>query len=408
MLRSIKTVKKKITAILSLALVLSLLLGMNAFALNDQTPAYKAQLAFGDDGKFTILQLADIQDIFLMFPIVKDFVKDIVPATNPDLIVLTGDNFSGGSCNTGIHAVDTLLVKSAIDQYMSVLEGYGIPVAVVFGNHDAETTVNKEEQMAIYSTYDCCIGFDEGSGIDGCGNYNVPIYSANDPGKLAYNLWMMDSNMYDDVNGGYDYVHQNQIDWYTGTSGELKAQNGGVPVPSMMFQHIIVPEIYDALLPVDAGTPGAIEHGGLYYVLNPANTKSGVMHECPCPSNTNGGQFNAVVSQGDVVAMVFGHDHVNTFDVAYRGVDLINTPGVNFASYGDENRGARVITLDENDTSTYETHLVTYKELYKDDAAAALRFTLYGSEFSVMDRLLAGMQYLLIKVTGVLDVFRAL
>jgi len=389
--------KKKITAILSLFLALSLMLSINSFAINEQTPAYQAHLSFGADGKFKILQLADIQDTFLMFPIVKDFLKDIVPATKPDLIVLTGDNFAGGSCDTGIHAVDILLVKRAIDQYMSVFQGYGIPVAVVFGNHDAETTVNKEEQMAIYRTYSCCIGFDEGSGVYGCGNYNVPIYSSKDSSKLVYNLWMIDSNMYDTVNGGYDYVHQDQIDWYVNTANELKAQNGGVSVPSMMFQHIVVPDIYDALLQVDAGTAGAVEHNGKYYVLNPANTKSGVLHESPCPSNTNSGQFAAVVKQGDVKAMFFGHDHVNSFQVTYKGVDLVNTPGVNFASYGDEGRGARVITLDKNDTSAYETHVVTYKELYKDDKAFPYRFIMYGSEFSVGDRILAAMEYVLWK-----------
>ncbi len=386
--------KKKWTAVLSLILALSMLLGMNAFSLNDQTPAYQAHLSFNADGKFTILQLADLQDTFVMFPIVKDFVRDIVPATDPDLIVLTGDNISGGSCNTGIHAVDTMLVKLAISQYMSILEGYGIPVAVVFGNHDAETTVTKEEQMAIYSTYDCYIGFDEGSGIYGCGNYNVPIYSSTDSGKIAYNLWMIDSNMYDEVNGGYDYVHQDQIDWYVNTANELQAQNGGVPVPAMMFQHIIVPEIYEALMQVDAGTPGAIERGGKYYALDPANTRAGVLHERPCPSNTNSGQYDAVVAQGDVKAMFFGHDHVNSFEISYKGVDIVNTPGVNFASYGDEGRGARVITLDESDTSTYETHVVTYDELYNGDETAALRFVMYGRENGFGNQLWAGLRYI--------------
>ncbi|MEI6578496.1 MAG: hypothetical protein WCN92_03415 [Eubacteriales bacterium] len=233
----------------------------------------------------------------------------------------------------------------------------------------------------------------------------MPIYSSKVAGKLAYNLWMMDSNMYD-INGGYDYVHQNQIDWYTSTANELKALNGNAAVPSMMFQHIIVPDIYDALLPVVAGTAGAIEHNGKYFVLNPANTKSGVMHETPCPSNTNGGQFDAVVRQGDVVAMVFGHDHVNTFDVAYKGVDLINTPGTNFASYGDDNRGARVITLDENNPSAYETHLVTYKSLYQNYKSFQYRFTLYGSEFSINDRILAAMEYMLWKtIPSIMNLF---
>lgn len=403
-----KNTKKKVTAVFAIFMVLSLVFSASAFAINDQTPAYKAHLSFGTNDQFTILQLADIQDTFAMFPIVKDFIRDIVPATNPDLIVLTGDNFSGGSCHTGIHMIDKVLVKVAISQYMSVLDSYGIPIAIVFGNHDAETTVSKEEQMEIYNTYTNSISYNEGSSTYGCGNYNVPIYASQDSEELLYNLWMVDSGMYDDINGGYDYVHQDQIDWYVNTSNELKAHNNNVPVPSLMFQHIIVPDIYDALLPVEAGTQGAIGHDGNYYLLNPANTKGGVMHESPCPSNTNSGQFEAVVNQGDVVAMVFGHDHVNSFIVEHRDVDLITTPGVNFASYGDEGRGARVFTLDKADLSTYEEHIVTYDELYNGDKTAALRFTMYGRENNVGNQILAGLQYLLLKsVFVILDVIKA-
>ncbi len=290
-----------------------------------------------------------------------------------------------------------------------MFEEYGIPVAVVFGNHDAETTVTKEEQMAIYSTYDCCIGFDEGDGIYGCGNYNVPIYSSANNSKLAYNLWMIDSNMYDyDENGeskGYDYVHQDQIDWYVNTANELKAQNNGVSVPSLMFQHIIVPEIFDALLEVEAGTEGAIKKGDKYYILNPENTvPGGVLHENPCPSNTNGGQFAAVKNQGDVVAMIFGHDHVNSFVVNHQGVDLIATPGASFSSYGDEGRGARVIDLDERDLSTYSTDVVTYNELYDGNEAQTLRMKMYGSENSFFERVAAFFKYIFTIAVGKLTI----
>ncbi|NLX93934.1 MAG: hypothetical protein GXZ02_08770 [Clostridiales bacterium] len=399
-----KSMKKKITAVFSLFMALSLVFSVNAFAINTQTPAYKAHLSFGEDGKFKLLQFCDIQDGLVMLPIVKDFIRDILPATKPDLVVLTGDNFSGGSCRTGVHAIDKLLVKNAISQYMAVFESYGIPVAMVFGNHDAETTVNKEEQMTIYDSYACSISHDEGSDIYGCGNYNVPIYASENSDELLYNLWMIDSGMYDDVEGGlggYDYVHQSQIDWYIRTSNELKAQNNGLPVASLMFQHIIVPDIFDALLPVEAGTPGAVGHGGNHYVLNPANTKGGVMHETPCPPITNSGQFDAVVNQGDVVAMVFGHDHTNSFIVEHRGVDLIATPGITFASYGDAGRGVRLFTLDKADLSTYEEHIVTYDELYDGDETAALRFTMYGRENSTGDQILAGVRYLFKKSLSV-------
>lgn len=364
------------------------------------------KLQFNADGNFRIMQIADIQDGPLLLEIVRDFFKHVIPAEKPDLIVLTGDNISAGASTVGIKATDLLLVETAIDRFMSIFEENDVPVAVVFGNHDAEQLITKEEQMAIYQKYDNCIAIDEGDAIYGCGTYNVPIYSSNDASKIAYNLWMFDSNMYDEENGGYDYVHQNQIDWYVNKSNELKAQNGGEVVPSMMFQHIIVNEIYDALLEVPAGTEGAIERNGKYYTFNPENTKSGIaLNEAPCPSTVNGGQFDAVVNQGDVVAMCFGHDHVNSFVVEHKGVDLINTPGAGFSSYGDKNRGVRIIDIKEG-TTDYETKVVTYKGFYEGNAAADARFVLYGSEHDVANRIGAFFEYVLLCISEILGLVK--
>lgn len=390
------TMKKAISIMLALVLAFAMLLPAGA------EKADAGKLQFNEDGSFRIMQVADIQDGPLLLDITRDYLDAIVPYADPDLIVLSGDNISAGASTVGIKAIDLVLVETAIDRYMSIFEEYGVPVAVVFGNHDAEKLVTKEEQMAMYQKYDNCVAIDEGEAIYGCGTYNLPIYSSTDSNKIAYNLWMIDSNMYDDVNGGYDYVHQDQIDWYVSKSNELKAQNGGVAVPSMMFQHIVINEIYDALLEVPAGTEGAVERDGKYYTLNPENTRAGVLHEAPCPGTLDSNQFEAVVAQGDVVAMYFGHDHVNSFEVEYKGVDLVNTPGVGFNSYGDEGRGVRVIDIKEG-TTDYETDVITYKEYYGDDAAADARFTLYGSEFEVIDRIAAFFKYIIYSVANILS-----
>lgn len=389
--------KKLISVMLVFVMAFAMLLPADASAQSTDS-----KLQFNADGDFRIMQIADIQDGPFLFEIVRDFFKHVIPAEKPDLIVLTGDNISAGASSVGVHAADLLLVEAAIDRFMSIFEENNVPVAVVFGNHDAEDLVTKEEQVAIYQKYDNCLIVDEGADVYGCGTYNLPIYSSKDADKIAYNLWMFDSNMYDEENGGYDFVHQNQIDWYVSKSNELKAQNGGKAVPSMMFQHIIVNEIYDALLEVPAGTNGAVERNGKYYVFNPENTKSGIaLNESPCPSTVNGGQFDAVKKQGDVVAMFFGHDHVNNFVVEYEGIDLVNTPGVGFNSYGDEGRGVRIIDIKEG-TTDYETKVVTYKEFYGDDAAADARFVLYGSEFETLDRIAAFFEYILLCISKVL------
>lgn len=393
---------KRIVSIL-LAVVLAFGMLMPAYAATAELPGNK-KLQFNDDGEFRIMQIADIQDGPFLLDITRDFLDDVIPAADPDLIVLSGDNISAGAATVGIHAIDLILVEIAIGRFMSIFEKHNVPVAVVFGNHDAEKLVTKEEQMEMYKKYDNCIAVDEGEALYGCGTYNVPIYASNDTGKIAYNLWMIDSNMYDEVNDGYDYVHEDQIKWYVETSNALKEQNGGVAVPSMMFQHIIVKEIYDVIVEVPAAEKDNyeyVEDDGKFYAINPENLKTGVINEMPCPATVNGGQFEAVKNQGDVVAMFFGHDHKNSFEVEYQGVDLVNTPGAGFNSYGDIGRGVRVIDIKE-DTTKYETDVIEYMELYKEDKAALERFVFYGSEHEFMDQVASFFKYVFLKIADIL------
>ncbi len=375
---------KKILSIL-LAVILAFGIFMPAFAESNASE----KLQFDKDGNFRIMQIADIQDGTVLTPATKTFLREVVIDAQPDLIVLTGDNISAGSASIGIKAIDLQLVKRGIDNYMSVFEEIGIPVAVVFGNHDAEEIVTKEEQMEFYTAYDCCIAVDEGEALYGCGTYNVPVYSSADASKVAYNLWMIDSNMYDE--DGYDHVHKDQIDWYIRTSNELKAQNGGKAVPSMMFQHIVVKEIYDIISEIPATEKDkleCVEDNGKYYAFNSENYVTGELNEMPCPPSKNGGQFEAVRNQGDVVAMFFGHDHKNSYVVNYQGVDLVNTPGAGFGSYGDHGRGVRIIDINEN-TTDYKTSVITYLDFYADSNYMLAQFELFGNEFNAGEKIVA-------------------
>lgn len=377
--------KKAVSLFLAVILAFSMLLSAGAADTNSTD-----KLQFNADGNFRIMQIADIQDGTILTPATKQFIKEVVIAAEPDLIVLSGDNISAGSASLGMAAIDKYLVKAAIDCYMSVLEEIGIPVAVVFGNHDAEEYITKEEQMEIYNTYDCCVAIDEGDAVYGCGTYNLPIYSSKDASKIAYNIWMVDSNMYDDVNGGYDYVHKDQLDWYVKTSNELKAQNGGMPVPSMMFQHIIVKEIYDVIVEVPESEKDNYEYVAVenddgtvtYNAIKPEVLRTGEINEMPCPATINGGQFDTILAQGDVVAMFFGHDHKNSFEVEYKGVDLINTPTAGFGSYGDLGRGVRIIDINEN-TTDYETEIIKYVDFYADNDSMLAQYDLYANESGV-------------------------
>lgn len=374
--------KKLLSALLALTIALS------TFALSASAAETKdVQLKFNSDGSFKIIQVTDLQDNTNPVKKTAEYLREVTADEKPDLFILTGDNISDSVARGYTKANSVKRVRKAIDGFMSVFEEIGVPVAVVFGNHDAEGLVSKEEQMAIYNEYDCCIAIDEGESLYGCGTYNLPVYSS-DGKKIAYNLWLFDSNMYDEENDGYDHVHEDQIEWYVNTSNELKKQNGGKPVPSLAFQHIIVNEIFDALQEVEKQKGAVKDDNNRYFVL-PEGAK-GTLRETPCPGVIDSLQFEKMVEQGDVKAMFFGHDHENDFEVSYNGIDIVNTPTSGFGAYGADNRGVRVITLDEKDTSTYETELITYLNNYCTEPWEIFLYHVQGVKY-IWDMFLMGL-----------------
>lgn len=344
-----------------IALVLAMILAVGGFSMSAFAVEEETALQFGEDGKFTVLHLTDIQDTYMFKEKTRKYINNILSMTNPDLIVLGGDNIAGFGAGFKCGA------SSAIDNFMSIFEERGIKVAAVFGNHDDEGQATKQDMMAMYEKYDCfvgCTGFTDGERV---GNYNLPIRSS-DGSHDAFNIWLVDSGTYRNLNDdeGYAAVNKATLDWYTETSIALEEANGG-KVPSLMFQHIVVPEIYDALVEVDENTEGAISYQPTedaekkYYVL-PEGAK-GQLLECPCPPLYNEGQFDTVKERGDVLGIVTGHDHTNTFDVEHEGIRLINSPCVGYASYhNEENIGARVFVLDENDPENFETYLINTED----------------------------------------------
>jgi len=353
--------KRKISLMISLALTLALL-----FALASPSFAALSQdgkLQFNEDGKFTILQVADTQDIFIANAATISALNKALDAVKPDLVVFTGDNISGSGC------FGTLLTEMAIDAIAAPVEARGIPFTLVFGNHDDEGSVSKDEQLKMYQKYENCVAFDAVPEMYGSGTHNLPILSS-DGAKDVYNLWLIDSGSYnvDPGASGYDYVHDDQVQWYVETSNALKAANGGTPLPSLAFQHIAVPEIF---MIYNETTPGAKDSRNYFgrdlaLELNPAMA-SGHLGEWSCPPNVASSEFAAMAVQGDVKGIVTGHDHVNDFIGTYQGIDFIQSPGIGYFSYGDAAvRGVRVIELDENDTSSYKTHTITNTELFGD------------------------------------------
>ena len=365
--------KKKILKVASIILViiivgvLSLSIrpeysGVNYNSANSQNEIDKI-IKFNSQGKLKILHITDthLKSNHNFDPTIW-LVEKACDIEKPDIVMLTGDIVL--NCD---NAEDT---KKMINALMNIFDSRSIPVAITFGNHDSEQgAMSREDLMAYYNTFSCSVSFDDGDSLSGCGTYNIPVLSS-DGEKVKFNLWVFDSGDYDD-NGRYSCVKTDQIEWYKKTSDKLKSENNGEAVNSLVFQHIIVGEIYDVLKKTDSWKPFAYKHlynEDEYYMFDPDRTNYGTIREYPCPGYNNYGQFDAMVEQGDVLAMFTGHDHTNAFAVEHKGIDIVNSLSTRYIGlFHSTQCGYRVIEIDENDTSTYETRVTRMYDIFNFD-----------------------------------------
>ncbi len=313
-------------------------------------------LKFDDQGKFKLIQFTDIQDDQDVDSRVLSLINNAMAIYQPDLVVMTGDNVTTNRNQSNF--------KSAVDSFLAPIISRNIPYAITFGNHDSEGLLawGRDNQYDYYVSHSSLgVDYDIDS-LSGSGSGYIPIYS-NDGAAVKFCLWLMDSGDYDGDN--YSYVKDDQITKYNEVSNTLKAGNGGVAVPTMVFQHIPVPQIYDLLQVATASTAGAVKGQCLnwsndYWILDPTNsTITGKIAEGPCPcTNDHRNQYNSWVAQGGMVGAFFGHDHKNTF-VGTTGdnITMGYAKAATLNSYNDGDPGFRYYELSAD--GTYTTKSVT-------------------------------------------------
>lgn len=360
--------KSTIKRLISLLMAVIMLAGISITSSAAEYDGTAKALQFNEDGKFRIMHITDTH---LDEDNIEDSVWLIAQACDrekPDLVVVTGDNVTNND--------DAAITKKHIDMLMNVFQSRDIPTAITFGNHDSETgAMSREELMAYYNTYPCSVSLDDGEALSGCGTYNIPVMSS-DGSKVKFNVWVFDSNDYDG-NGHYGNVKADQVEWYKQKSDELKAANGGEVVYSIAFQHIIVPEVYDALKKVNGKRLFAYEHiinKGEYYMFDPDRVNHGTLTETPCSGGENDGQFDALAEKGDVLGIFTGHDHSNAFGVEYKGIEIGNTVSSRYnRDTFSSQYGYRIFDIDENDTSKYETRCEHWYDMFSVKDINALR-----------------------------------
>jgi hypothetical protein len=277
------------------------------------TVAPEKQLKFHENGTFKIAQFADMHwhtgenDVRI-----EETLRYVIQTEKPDLAVFTGDNITDGE------------TQAAWLKFISILDDEKMPFAVVFGNHDAEYSLTREEIFDLLEASPYFVGEKGPADLYGVGTYALPVQASTSNATAAV-LYCMDSNDYtaNTNHGYYDWFHYDQIEWYRAQSKAFTAKNGNQPLPALAFFHIPLLE-YDNVL------------------ARKAITTVGDYNEETCPGKINTGMFASMIEMGDVMGTFCGHDHSNDFIGLEYGIALAYGRNTNYYK-----TGSRIIELYE-------------------------------------------------------------
>lgn len=279
----------------------------------------KKTLRFNQEGTFTIVQFTDTHwssggELDLR---TQSLMEEVIRSESPDLVVFTGDIIYSDYCENP---------KLAFLQAVSCAEKAEVPWAAVFGNHDTEKGVTRQELMELQQTCKFSLSEAGPEHIAGIGNYVIEVQGSQDNPAAA--LYFLDSGSYAPAPlDGYDWIRGSQIDWYVQNSQRLSADHGA-PLPSLAFFHIPLPE---------------------YIEVWNEQICHGVKYEDIVPPKINSGFGAAMLEQGDMIGTFVGHDHINDFYGDWHGILLCYGRSTGFNTYGKSgfSRGARIIRLRE-------------------------------------------------------------
>ncbi|WP_169082387.1 metallophosphoesterase family protein [Paenibacillus sp. PL91] len=288
-------------------------------------------LRFRTDGTFKIVQFSDTEymdDAAELNERTAKMIRTVIQAELPDLVVFAGDVIGSLRCSNP---------EQSFRNAVSTVEELKIPWAAVFGNHDSEAGITREQLMDLQLSHNYCVAEQTAEHVSGVGNYALKIIG-NDGERAAAALYFLDSGSYSPLPqvSGYDWIRRDQIDWYAAQSKAFRDVNGGQPLPSLAFFHIPLPEYQD--------------------VWDKAVCYGEKREEVTCP-RVNSGLFAAMAEMGDVMGTFAGHDHGNDYWGELYGIRLCYGRSSSYMVWDtDIPIGARVIELTQG-SRTFETWL---------------------------------------------------
>ena len=277
----------------------------------------------------------------------------------PDLVIFTGD-----VVQTDYQQIDSV-------QFAQYMEEMGVYWAYVFGNHEAreEKEYHKYFVMENMRRFPHCLSKHGDPSLFGYGNFMINIMNSEksvqqslvffDSGRNITSKWRKEYNLPDNLKG-YDFLKQNQIDWYKREITALRKEYG--EVKSMMFMHIPLPEYAEVMDGIDDFK---------YVPSGKAEILYGKQFESVGSSPYNSGMFDAILELGSTQAVFAGHDHINDFCAIYKGVHLVYVQCSGYEEYNlgsklgvpedDWPQGVTMVDIDRNGEASYRQRFnITY------------------------------------------------
>lgn len=382
-----KNIKKRLLTAVSVILVIAALIaGANVLAVRNlvnKGNAYNAieienQLVpekdengswyFTTDREFRIMHLTDIHigGGFLSKGVDEkalNAVAAMITKEKPDLVIATGDiafpvPYSAGTFNN----------YSAVKAFGNLMESLGVYWTVTFGNHDAEaySYFNREKVAEFYSSEEFahCL-FEAGpEDVDGYGNHVIEV--RNSAGLITQAIVMIDSQAYVDnsiitsIQGTYDNIHENQVQWYEKEIRRMDAYNKALDenaqtVSSLAFFHIPLAEMKDAWTQF---TENGYKDTEAVKYIEGIIAEQGKLIYCGSGEDT---MFETMLELGSTKAMFNGHDHINNTTVEYKGILFSYGYSIDYFAYSGidkvgSQRGCTMITCKPDSAITIDKY----------------------------------------------------
>lgn len=247
-----------------------------------------------------------------------DYLTETINATNPDLILLTGDLVYGEFDDNG----------TAFTSLVNFMETFEIPWAPVFGNHEGETALGIDVYCDQLEAAEYCL-FKQRE-LTGNGNYSVGIRQDNEIKRVFF---MLDSNgcgaaSAASLANGHTITSQgfgaDQIEWYTQTAKTIKAVS---PATKLSFAfHIQIAAFEEAYAQYGFDSSKVTSSNILAKPINIdllSDKKDGdfgyLGRGLKGPWDPNNAIYDGMKELG-VDSIFVGHEHCNSASVVYEGI----------------------------------------------------------------------------------------